>query len=278
MSETATIQMNWKNTYKSSNFAPAFLFLTPERRRALKILYAVCRVLDDAVDLGRDEPETFLAAWKSVFENEEARPLKKFGQYELALEFIAVAKLYKLPLHAMIDLIDKGVAVDLKQNRFQTAMDMESYFYGVAGTVGLACLPIFGVPWNEGKDFAIRLGITVQWINAIRDMGTDAKINRIYFAQDHLEQFKVSERSILEGKATENFNRFIAYEAKLARQNYARALELEPPHWRKELRPARMMGQIYMALLDKIEKNAFPVLHKRIKLNIWDKFKWLIHT
>src|SRR6185503_15651496 len=91
---------------------------------------------------------------------------------------------------------DRGVAVDLSQNRFQTPLELEGYCYGVAGTVGLACLPIFGVPVEEGKNFALRLGIAIQWINTIRDVGVDAKMGRIYLPLDHLDQFGYTEADL----------------------------------------------------------------------------------
>ena len=43
--------------HRKSHFAPAFLFLEPKRRHALKVLYAVCRLLDDAVDIKSDDPD-----------------------------------------------------------------------------------------------------------------------------------------------------------------------------------------------------------------------------
>jgi 4,4'-diapophytoene synthase len=133
-------------SYKSSHFAPAFFFLSSDRRYALKILYAVCRALDDAVDNGHPQARELLAAWKTSVQSRNSDGLKPFGHDELGREFFDVLERYKLPEFAFIDLIDKGVARDLEPARFQTPLDTEDYCYGVAGTVGLLCLPIFGVP------------------------------------------------------------------------------------------------------------------------------------
>jgi phytoene/squalene synthetase len=39
----------------------------------------------------------------------------------------------------------------------------------------------------------------------------------------------------------------------------------------RELLPARVMGHIYMKLLDKIERMSFPVLSEKVMLNGFEK-------
>ncbi|WP_368733648.1 squalene/phytoene synthase family protein, partial [Deinococcus alpinitundrae] len=53
----------------------------------------------------------------------------------------------------LLELVD-GVERDLTQTRYETWDDVQSYCYGVAGTVGLACLPIFGLDPVRHRDFA----------------------------------------------------------------------------------------------------------------------------
>lgn len=53
----------------------------------------------------------------------------------------------------------------------------------------------------------------------------------------------------------------------MARSHYKRAMELFPERYRRDLLPARVMGQIYMKLLDKLERVSFPVLSKKVTLN-----------
>lgn len=261
----------WLKKYLNSHFAPAFYFLAPHRRKALKLLYAICRLLDDAVDKPQHQPEEILWAWRNVFEKFDATFVERYGQKELASDFLLVIKKFDIPIFSLLDLIEKGVAVDLYQSRFRTAMDLESYGYGVASTVGLACLPIFGVPWQEAKDFAIRLGITVQWINAIRDVGTDALMGRIYIPLDHMTRFGYTEMDLIKKNMNQSFYDLMNFESAIARSNYQRTLDLLPPRWEQELLPARIMGKIYMRLLAKIERCKFQVFDQKIRLNIGEK-------
>jgi phytoene synthase len=186
-------------------------------------------------------------------------------------DVLLVIKKFDIPLFSLIDFIDLGLSADLHQNRFETPMDTERYSYGVAGTVGVACLPIFGVPWQEAQDYAVRLGIAVQWVNITRDVGTDAGLGRIYLPQDHLEKFGCNENEIMARVSTQQFIDLIRYEVEVARSHFRRAAELLPAKWRDALKPARAMGEIYLKLLAKIEKHHYAVLDKKIRLNIFEK-------
>ncbi len=257
--------------FLKSHFAPAFFFLPGPRRRALQTVYGFFRLLDDAVDVAGGEPAPYLDAWRAVLRDKAPAAVKPWGHESAAASLLEVISRYQIPDFALMDFIDNGVAIDLSQNRFDTPMDTERYCYGVAGTVGIACLPIFGVPVEEGKDFAVRLGVSVQWINTIRDVGIDARMNRIYLPQEHLERFGLSDADILAGRDTPEFKALMRHEADVARAHHRRAQDLLPERWRRELRPARIMGGIYLDLLSKIERADFPVFTKRVSLNIVEK-------
>ena len=271
MNEATATRLAWKNGYRSSHFAPAFLFLAPARRRALSTVYAVFRLLDDAVDKSAADPRPLLAAWRSVFEGAETALLSPFGCRDLGDAFREAQRDFGIPSSCMLDFIEKGAAVDLAGGRFRTPLDTESYCYGVAGTVGIACLPIFGVPFEEAKDFAVRLGIAVQWVNIVRDVGSDARTGRIYLPLDHLELFGVTEQDLRGGAAGGGFHRLMAHEAGVARGHFRRAAELLPRKWERALLPARIMGGIYLKLLEKLEKQNYPVFTRRVGLNPLEK-------
>jgi phytoene synthase len=55
-----------KTAQSGSSFYYSFMFLSPERRRAITALYAFCREVDDVVDECSDEnvARTTLAWWR----------------------------------------------------------------------------------------------------------------------------------------------------------------------------------------------------------------------
>jgi phytoene synthase len=102
-------------------------------------------------------------------------------------------------------------------------------------------------------------------------VGVDADMNRIYLPLEHVEKFGCRTEDILAHRSTPQFAELIRYEAEVARAHYRRAQELLPLKWKRELLPARIMGEIYLKLLAKIEKHEYPVLTKKIKLNLFEK-------
>jgi phytoene synthase len=259
-------------TFLKSHFAPAFFLLPAERRRALQKLYSFFRHLDDIVDLQTPEKARGpVAAWRRFFVTLKSQEMEYFHCGKEAAELLSVIKMYDIPIFPFIDFIDKGLEEDLSKRKFETPMDTESYCYGVAGTVGVVCLPIFGVPWQEAKDYAVRLGIGVQWINIVRDVAVDAQLGRIYLPKDHLEKFGITETEILSKQPSRTFIDLIQYETEVAKSHYQRANELMPAAWKEALKPARIMGEIYLKLLAKIEKHHYAVLDQRIHLNFFEK-------
>lgn len=259
--------------FLKSHFAPAFCFLPAERRRALQTIYAFFRVIDDAVDASPTGAPELVADWLAAIREKRPDAVERWGHAPFAAQLLGAMDRFGVPAFALEDFLSRGVTLDHEVNRFETAMDLEGYCYGVAGTVGLACLPVFGAPVDEGKDFAVRLGIAVQWVNIIRDVGADSRLGRIYLPMDHLEKFGCDPADILARRETPAFRELIRFEASIARAHFRRAMELMPRKWARELRPARVMGRIYADLLDKVERRDFPVFTKRVSLNIVDKMR-----
>ena len=131
-------------SFLKSHFAPAFCFLSPERRRALQVVYAFFRVIDDVVDEGKQDPAPLIAGWLAAIREKRPSAVREWGHEAFAEKLLSVVERFGVPAFALEDFLTGGVTMDLGETRFETAMDTERYCYGVAGTVGIACLPIFG--------------------------------------------------------------------------------------------------------------------------------------
>ena len=101
-----------------SNFYYGFLFLPPEKRQAIMVIYAFCRVIDDIVDDCNDKlvAEQRLKWWKTelqrVFYNKPS-PISPIG---LALKQIVT----KFNLNkALFEEIIIGMEMDLENNRYK---------------------------------------------------------------------------------------------------------------------------------------------------------------
>lgn len=254
-----------------SSFYYSFLFLPPERRRAITALYAFCREVDDVVDEGLDPQlaATKLAWWRveigNLFAGKPQHPVTR------ALE--PHTQSFSITAERLGEIIE-GMEMDLTQSRYLDWPGLERYCYHVAGVVGLLAAGIFGYRDARTLEYAKNLGIAFQLTNIIRDVGEDARKNRIYLPMDEMKKFGVSAADILQGRHGEAFQGLMAHQAQRARDFYAKAFAALPAQDRKPQRAGLIMAAIYRALLEEIEGGGYRVLTQRISLTPLRKF-WI---
>jgi len=260
-----------KAAASGSSFYYSFLFLPPERRRAITALYAFCREVDDVVDETADAQlaATKLAWWRvevgNLFAQNPQHPVTKALSPHL--------KPFGITQEKLSDIID-GMEMDLTQTRYLDWPGLERYCYRVASVVGLLAAGIFGYRDARTLDYARELGLAFQLTNIIRDVGEDARKNRIYLPMADLKEFGVPAADILNSRETPEFRKLMAFEAARARGHYHKAMQSLPAADRKPQRPGLIMAAIYRALLEEIERDGFRVLTQRTSLTPLRKF-WI---
>jgi phytoene synthase len=253
-----------KAAASGSSFYYSFLFLPPERRRAITAVYAYCREVDDVVDEVADASvaEAKIAWWRGevaeLFAGRPSHPVTQALQPIIGTTF----GITRERLEAILD----GMELDLRQNRFLDFAGLKQYAHLVAGVVGEISAAIFGYQDARTLEYAGRLGLALQLINVIRDVGDDARRGRIYLPLDELQRFDVKAADLLNGRYADGFVPLMRFQADRARTTYRDALALLPEIDRKTQRPGLIMGAIYSTLLDEIEAGGFQVLHQRIAL------------
>ena len=254
-----------------SSFYYSFLFLPAERRRAITALYAFCREVDDVVDEGLD-PQVAgpkLAWWRAEVANYAAGN----PQHPVTKALQPFRKAFHVEEQKLLEIID-GMEMDLTQSRYLDWPNLERYCHRVAGVVGLLAAGIFGYTDARTLDYARSLGIAFQLTNIIRDVGEDARKNRIYLPMDEMKRFGVTAADILNARETPEFAKLMEFEGQRAREHYARAFAALPAADRKAQRAGLIMAAIYRTLLDEIEADGFRVLTRRTSLTPLRKL-WL---
>ena len=263
-----------RTAQSGTSFYYSFLFLPPERRRAITALYAFCREVDDVVDEVSDPDlaRTKLAWWRK----EVGAIFSGTPQHPVALALQPVVAAYRLPQQHFQTVID-GMAMDLERNRYLDFADLERYCHCVAGVVGLMSAEVFGYANPGTLDYARNLGIAFQLTNIIRDVGEDARRGRIYLPQDDLARHGVSVASILRRESTPAMVPLMKAQVARARRWHQNALDALPFEDRRTQRPGLIMAAIYRALLDEIERDGYAVLDHRIALTPLRKL-WIAWT
>jgi phytoene synthase len=252
-----------KAAQSGSSFYYSFLFLPPDRRRAITALYAFCREVDDAVDECSDASlaRTKLAWWRkevsAMLAGAPTHPVTKALQPHLAP--------YSLEGEHLQAIID-GMEMDLTQTRYLDFAGLQRYCWHVAGVVGILSASIFGHTRPATLQYAEKLGLAFQLTNIIRDVGEDARKGRIYLPVNELQQFGVTAADILNARHSENFEKLMRFQAQRAQKIYDEAYALLPAEDRRMQRPGLIMAAIYRTLLDEIERDGFHVLKQRISL------------
>jgi len=200
-------------------------------------------------------------------------------QHPVAQALVPVAKQFNLSQEHLLEIID-GMEMDLDNARYPDFKSLQLYCYRAAAVVGLLSVEIFGYRDRRTLKYAHDLGIAFQLTNIIRDVGEDARRNRIYLPLEELAQFGVTEADILQAKETGNFRELMEFQIERAQRYYEQALEHLPLADRKAQRTGIIMAAIYRATLDEIAASGCHVLKERVSLTpgykLWLAFKtWL---
>jgi phytoene synthase len=252
-----------KAAQSGSSFYYSFLFLPPERRRAITALYAFCREVDDVVDecADPDVAGAKLAWWRQEIGALEAGS----PQHPVTQALAPLARTYGITRERLGEIID-GMEMDLRQSRYADLAALERYCYHVAGVVGLLAAGIFGYANPQTLEYAKALGTAFQLTNIVRDVGEDARKNRIYLPLEDLARFGVPAADILNRRHTDAFTRLMAFQVERAETRYTSALALLPAEDARAQRPGLVMAAIYRTLLAEIRSDGYHVLDHRVAL------------
>ena len=255
---------------RDTSFYYSFLVLPADKRQAIVAVWDFCRAVDDAVDEAPAERSAIeVARWRDEVARcfDGGAPETPQGR---ALQPLIAD--FGLPRSAFEALIE-GVEMDLHGRRYQTFEDLYEYCIRVASAVGLMCVRIFGCADPGSRQYAIDLGVALQLTNILRDVPGDLARGRVYVPTVDLERFGVTEDDLRDetahaggGVRSAKVKALLAFEAGRARQYYARADAALPRADARRLVAARIMGNIYRGILDRIEQAGYDVFTAVIRV------------
>lgn len=257
---------------KKSNFFLGFLLLPKAKREALSAVYAYCRLIDDIVDtpeIPKDEARRQLDFWREEIE----RLFQGVPTHAVTKALLKPVADYKIPKEPFLEMI-RGCAMDLDGTRYETIAELESYMRGVASSVGIMCIHIFGWTYTTKErmyEFATTFGYAFQLTNIIRDVGADLEIGRVYLPLAEIREAGYSVDRLVLRDHGPSFDRLMEGQYKRAKTYYARARNMVDFRDRLSLLPAEVMAHVYEGLLDEIKAHEFRVLFQKTSLPGWRK-------
>jgi len=246
--------------FHSKTFYLSSLFLSPEKKRAVWAVYAFCRTADDIIDSPAPARQRLEAI--DAWERQLVASYRGVTSDPIFAAFADAARRFDIPIQPGLDLL-RGARLDVTIRRYAHYDHLREYCYLVASTVGLLTMPILGTVSPEAQDYGIALGRAMQMTNILRDVGEDARMDRIYLPAEDLRRFGVTESSILEAVVDENFVALMTFEIERVRTMYAEAepgIAMLAPESRYTVRLAL---SLYRRILERIEANGFDVFRRR---------------
>jgi phytoene synthase len=256
---------------RSTNFYYSFLFLPPEKRRAIEAVYYFARHSDDAAD----DPQNIQTA-RNRLERYRTILDEVYRDAECIFEDPAIRELarsihrFNIPRQPFDDLllgVEMDLGMDQNSHRYRTFQDLDLYCYRVASTIGLIAIEIFGYRNSQTREYAVHLGKALQTVNILRDVHSDAQRGRVYLPLEDLERFDVDPSTFARAGYNANFIRLMRFESDRAIGRFLEARRLLPAEDRRSMIPAEIMGAIYWRLMQEIQRRSYNVFGPPVRLS-----------
>jgi phytoene synthase len=257
----------------SKTFYMGTLLMPEAKRRAIWAIYVWCRRTDELVDgpQAKFTTESTLDHWEAQLDSLFSGHPKD----DLDVAMVDTLQRFALDIQPFRDMIS-GQRMDLHRSRYETFEELKLYCYRVAGTVGLMSTTVMGMdtginaaPWRRANPVvppipeAVSLGIANQLTNILRDVGEDARRDRIYLPLEDLELFDYTQEDLLKGVIDDRWRGLMRFQIQRALKYYQEAesgiSRLHPDaRW-----PVWSALMLYRKILDVIVENDYDVFNRR---------------
>lgn len=237
-----------------SSFALGMQILTRPRRRAIRAVYAFCRIVDDIADgdmPGSHDP-VFRGAALDAWEEEIVHAYEGRPRTAVGTELARAIDGHQLARAEFLLLIE-GMRMDADCVVAPSAEQLSAYIRRVAGSVGLLSMRCFGAWEGETSErFALSLARALQLTNILRDIDEDASRGRLYLPRHVLDATGLPHdpARAVRHPAMPRARAMLGAEARTAFADAAREI---PSHKRARLLPALLMMGPYERLLSRME-------------------------
>jgi phytoene synthase len=248
---------------RAANFGLGIHLLPPDRRRALAAVYWFSQRADDAAD--GDGPPGERRVRLEAVRDELDRTLAGDPPSSSWAALADASTRFHIRHGLYRELLD-GVGQDLEPARYPDWPATLAYCYGVAGTVGLISLPIFGADGDDARRDAVDLGAALQITNILRDVREDARRGRWYLPLDLSDRFAVHPEAVASGSPGPGFEALVLAAAEEARRFYGAASRLSDRLPRSTRACPVSLATVYRGLLERIAADPARVLRERVRV------------
>ncbi len=258
-----------------TSFHRGMKVLAADRRAAMYAIYAFCRMVDDVADEPGPPGEKIagLAAWRGRIAGLYAgRAGDAAGRAEDAVTrvLLPAVQRYALRQDDFMAVID-GMQMDAETVIVAPGRaELDLYCDRVAAAVGRLSVRAFGDASPAADDVAWHLGRALQLTNILRDVAEDAGRGRLYLPREWLRDAGVPADPAAALRHP-GLPAVCARMAADARRHFTEANAAMRRCARPAMRPARLMGASYAALLHRLERHGWTRLEQPVRVPRWQK-------
>ena len=262
-----------------TSFYRGMRILPPDRRVAMYAVYAFCRLVDDIADESApmEEKRAGLDAWRARVVALCAGEAPGRMDHGKSGDDAAVARVLHLATERFglrradfLSVID-GMQMDAEQPIVApTAEKLDLYCDRVASAVGRLSVRAFGDASPAADEVAHHLGRALQLTNILRDLSEDAWRGRLYLAREWLAMAGVPPEAAA-ALASPRLPEVCERAVRQARGHFASAHAAMARCDRRAMRPARLMGATYQAVLERLERRGWSKPDQRVSVPAWEK-------
>lgn len=251
-----------------TSFYRGMKVLPPDRRHAMYAVYAFCRIVDDIADEDGTLPEkrAGLAAWRDwiadVYQGRARDPVTR-----VLARAVPAFDLRRDDFLAVIDGMEMDAETVIVAPDLAT---LELYCDRVAVAVGRLSVRAFGDASEQADRVAHALGRALQLTNILRDLREDADRGRLYLPLEYLRDAGVPADPVA-ALANPALSQVCARLAERAHGYFRDADAAMARCDRAAMKPARMMGATYAAILTRLERRGWDRASERVSLPLWQK-------
>lgn len=256
-----------------TSFAAGMAALPAPRRDAMHALYAFCRTVDDIADdlPTQAERDAGLALWRDR--------IAKLFRDKVAEDSITTALLPAVSAYGLIEtdfqaIID-GMAMDAGAPIVAPdRATLDLYCDRVASAVGRVAVRIFGDAGPQAMQVAHHLGRALQLTNILRDLHEDGARGRLYLPRELMATHGLPTNltALQDKRRLPVVCRALAEEAEAHFAAAQTAMQACAP---AAMRPARIMGGYYAAILRRLRQRDWQDITQRVRLAPWEKL-WIM--
>ncbi len=199
------------------NFPVASALLPMRLRKPIGLIYSFARQADDFADEGDLAPEQRLALLEGFRQELNLIGANEAPQSEFFLTLAAMIAEHKLPLQPFHDLLD-AFSQDVVKTRYENFGEVMDYCRRSANPIGRLLLHLYGEATPRNIGYADAICSALQIINFLQDVAIDYRKERIYFPQDEMRKFRITEAQIARSDASGMWWTFMQFEIERARK------------------------------------------------------------